>query len=99
MPGFSNYVRKCGLEDSLINLVYLRALQINGCAYCIDMHWQSCWRRKTGLYGLDAWEESIYCSDRERAAPAWTESVASIVGFPATTNAPLNLRDTVAVHQ
>jgi len=81
MLGFSNYLRKSGLEESLLNLIFLRASQINGCAYCIDMHWKD--MRTAGeteqrLYGLDAWEESPYYSDRERAALAWTESVTNV---------------------
>jgi len=81
MFGISNYLRKCGLEESLINLVCLRASQINGCAYCLDMHWKDLRAAGEGeqrLYGLDAWEESPYYSDRERAALAWTESVTNI---------------------
>jgi AhpD family alkylhydroperoxidase len=61
--------------------VKLRASQMNGCAYCIDMHWKDA--RAAGeseqrLYGLDAWEESPYYSDRERAALAWTEALTFI---------------------
>lgn len=81
MLAFSNYVHKCGLEESLLNLVFLRASQINGCAYCIDMHWKDLRAADEGeqrLYGLDAWEESPYYSDRERAALAWTESVTNL---------------------
>ncbi len=81
MLELSSYVRKCGLEESLLNLVNLRASQINGCAFCIDMHWKDL--RAAGedeqrLYGLDAWQESPYYSDRERAALAWTEAVTNI---------------------
>jgi AhpD family alkylhydroperoxidase len=81
MFGLSNYLRKCGLEESLINLVCLRASQINGCAYCLDMHWKdlrAAGEEEQRLYGLDAWEESPYYTDRERAALAWTESVTNI---------------------
>jgi AhpD family alkylhydroperoxidase len=81
MLGLSNYLRQCGLEESLINLVCLRASQINGCAYCLDMHWKdlrAAGEGEQGLYGLDAWEESPYYSDRERAALAWTDSVTNI---------------------
>jgi AhpD family alkylhydroperoxidase len=81
MFGLSNYYRKCGLEESLVNLVCLRASQINGCAYCLDIHWKDLRAAGEGelrLYGLDAWEESPYYSDRERAALAWTESVTNI---------------------
>ena len=81
MLGHSQYLRNCGLEESLINLVCLRASQIDGCAYCLDMHWKDLRAAGEGeqrLYGLDAWEESPYYSDRERAALAWTESIANI---------------------
>ena len=69
-----------GLEPTLLNLVYLRASQINGCAYCIDMHWKdlrSVGENEQRLYGLDAWRESPYYTERERAALAWTEAVNS----------------------
>jgi AhpD family alkylhydroperoxidase len=81
MLGVSNYLRKSGLEESLLNLVYLRASQINGCAFCIDMHWKdlrAAGETEQRLYGLDAWEESPYYSDRERAALAWTEAVTNV---------------------
>jgi AhpD family alkylhydroperoxidase len=64
-----------------MNLVHLRASQINGCAYCIDMHWKDlkvAEEPDQKLYGLDAWEESPYYSDRERAALAWTEAVTNV---------------------
>jgi AhpD family alkylhydroperoxidase len=68
-------------DRKLLDLIYLRASQINGCAYCIDMHWKDL--RAEGeteqrLYGLDAWEESPYYTDRERAALAWTEAVTRL---------------------
>src|SRR5213592_39361 len=81
MFGLGNYLRKSGLDESLINLVCLRASQINGCAYCIDMHWKdlrSAGEGEQRLYGLDAWEESPYYTDRERAALAWAEAVTKI---------------------
>lgn len=81
MLAFSNYVENCGLEHSLLNLIFLRASQLNGCAYCIDMHWKdlrAAGEAEQRLYGLDAWEESPYYSDRERAALAWTESVTNL---------------------
>jgi AhpD family alkylhydroperoxidase len=81
MRGLSSYLRNCGLEESLVNLVCLRASQINGCAYCLDMHWKdlkAAGEAEQRLYGLDAWEESPYYSDRERAALAWTDSVTNI---------------------
>ena len=81
MAGLEKYLHQCGLEESLIHLIKLRASQINGCAYCIDMHWKdlrSIGETEQRLYGLDAWEESPYYTDRERAALAWTEAVTNI---------------------
>jgi len=81
MLDLSNHLGKSGLEESLLNLICLRASQINGCAYCIDMHWKDLRAAGEGeqrLYGLDAWEESPYYSDRERAALAWTDAVTNI---------------------
>jgi AhpD family alkylhydroperoxidase len=79
--GIEHYLQQCGLEESLQNLIKLRVSQINGCAYCIDMHWKDL--RAAGepeqrLYGLDAWEESPYYTERERAALTWAESVTNI---------------------
>ena len=81
MLTLSSYLRKSGLEESLVNLVCLRASQMNGCAYCIDMHWKdlrAAGENEQRLYGLDAWEESPYYSDRERAALAWTEAITNL---------------------
>jgi AhpD family alkylhydroperoxidase len=81
MLGLGKYLHTCGLDQSLINLVYLRASQINGYAFCLDMHWKdlrAAGETEQRLYGLDAWEESPYYSDRERAALAWTEAVTNI---------------------
>ena len=81
MLDVTNYLRECGLEESLLNLVDVRASQINGCAYCLDMHWKdlrAAGETEQRLYGLDAWEESPYYSDRERAALAWTEAVTNV---------------------
>jgi AhpD family alkylhydroperoxidase len=81
MLGLEKYIRQSGLEESLLNLVRLRASQINGCAYCIDMHWKdlrAAGENEQRLYGLDAWKESPYYTDRERAALAWTEAVTNV---------------------
>ena len=81
MYGLGKYLEHSGLEPTLQDLVKLRASQINGCAYCIDMHWKdlrALGENEQRLYGLDAWEESPYYSDRERAALAWTESVTKV---------------------
>ena len=81
MLAMEDYLSKCGLEHRLLHLLKLRASQINGCAFCIDMHWKDA--RAAGeseqrLYGLNAWEESPLYTDRERAALAWTESVTQV---------------------
>jgi AhpD family alkylhydroperoxidase len=81
MSALHAFVRGCGLEHSLVELVKLRASQINGCAYCIDMHTKEL--RADGeseqrLYLLDAWRESPFYSERERAALAWTEAVTLV---------------------
>ncbi len=75
------YVNACGLEQSLLHLVRIRASQICGCAYCIDMHVQDA--RAQGeteqrIYALDAWPRTPFYTDRERAALAWTEAVTLI---------------------
>jgi AhpD family alkylhydroperoxidase len=76
MLGIENYLRECGIESKLLDLIRLRASQINGCAYCIDMHWKdlkAAGETDQRLYGLDAWQESPYYSDRELAALAEAE--------------------------
>ncbi len=81
MSGLERYLRQCGLEESLIHLIKLRASQINGCAYCLDMHWKdlrAIGESEQRLYSLDAWRECPYYSDRERAALAWTEAVTLV---------------------
>jgi AhpD family alkylhydroperoxidase len=81
MYGLEEYVKKCGLEVSLIELVKLRASQLNGCAYCIDMHTKDARARgetEQRLYLLNAWREAPFYSERERAALEWTEAVTLI---------------------
>jgi len=75
------YLAGCGLEHKLLHLIKMRASQINGCAYCLDMH--SLDARAAGeteqrLYTLDAWGETPFFTDRERAALAWTEAVTLV---------------------
>ena len=75
------YVRHSGLEESLVNLVKMRSSQINGCAFCLDMHSKDA--RAAGeteqrLYVLPAWREAPFYTDRERAALEWTEAVTKI---------------------
>jgi len=81
LRGLNAYVEGSGLEHSLLELVKTRASQINGCAYCLDMHTKDA--RAAGeteqrLYTLSAWRETPFFSDRERAALAWTEAVTRI---------------------
>jgi AhpD family alkylhydroperoxidase len=81
MLGMERFVRGCGLEHSLLELVKTRASQINRCAYCIDMHTKDA--RAAGeseqrLYALSAWRETPFFSERERAALEWTEALTLI---------------------
>ena len=74
-------IRHSGLEPSLVELVKMRTSQMNGCAYCLDMHSKDA--RAAGeteqrLYGLNAWEEAPYYTERERAALKWTEALTNI---------------------
>lgn len=81
MGSLHAFVHDCGLEQSLLELIKLRASQINGCAHCIDMHTKEL--RAMGideqrLYLLNAWEDSPFYSERERAALAWSEAVTRV---------------------
>ena len=81
MGALEEYLNGCGIEHPLIHLIKLRASQINGCAYCLDMHWKdlaALGEQPQRLYSLDAWRECPYYTDRERAALAWTEAVTLI---------------------
>jgi AhpD family alkylhydroperoxidase len=89
-------VRRSGLEGSLIELVKMRASQINGCAFCLDMHAKDA--RKQGeteqrLYVLTAWRETPYYSERERAALAWTECLTRLPADGAPESAYRALED------
>ena len=81
MLALESYVHETGLESSLLELVKMRASQINGCAYCLDMHSKDA--RAAGeteqrLFVLNAWREAPFYTDRERAALAWTEAVTLV---------------------
>jgi len=81
MLGLEQYLHACGLEEPLIHLIKLRTSQINGCAYCLDMHWKdlrTIGENEQRLYSLDAWRECPFYTDRERAALEWTEAVTRI---------------------
>jgi AhpD family alkylhydroperoxidase len=81
MLALEKYISGCGLDHRFVHLLKLRASQINGCAYCIDMH--SIDARAAGeteqrLYALDAWRETPFFDDRERAGLAWIEAVTLV---------------------
>jgi AhpD family alkylhydroperoxidase len=81
MDALDRYLQECGIEKPLLMLVQLRASQINGCAYCLDMHWKdlrASGEREQRLYSLDAWRECPYYTDRERAALHWAEAVTHV---------------------
>ena len=80
LNGFGVYLAKSAVEKALLDLVCFRVSQINGCAYCLDMHSKDL--RAEGeteqrLYGLDAWRDAPYYTERERAALAWAEAVTA----------------------
>ncbi len=91
------YVDSCGLERPLLELVRLRASQINGCAYCLDMHTKDA--RALGeteqrLYLISAWRDSPLYTERERAALEWTEAVTLV----SQTNVPDDVYERVKQH-
>lgn len=78
MYGLNGYLAKSRIEHSLLNLIYFRVSQINGCAFCLDMHSKDLiaeGETSQRLYVLNAWREAPFYSDRERAALAWAEAV------------------------
>ena len=81
LMGVETYIEKSGLEAQLINLIKMRASQINGCAYCLHMHTSDAragGESEARLYLLPAWRESAMYTARERAALAWTEAVTAV---------------------
>ena len=81
MKELESYLHSSTIEPRLLDLVRLRASQINGCAYCIDMHSKDLLAAGESidrLLGLEAWRESTFYSDRERAALEWTEAVTLV---------------------
>jgi AhpD family alkylhydroperoxidase len=97
MRELEKYVHGSGLERSLYELVKTRASQINGCAYCLDMHTKDA--RKAGeteqrLYALSAWRETPFYTERERAALEWTEALTLI----SENEVPDTLYDSVSKH-
>jgi AhpD family alkylhydroperoxidase len=97
MYALEAYLAQSTIEPKLKHMLKLRASQINGCAYCIDMHWKDArahGETEQRLYGLDAWEESPYYTDRERAALAYIESVTRV----AETHVPDDIFDRARSH-
>lgn len=97
MYGLETYLHACGLESSLLELVKMRVSQMNGCAYCLDMHSKDA--RAAGeteqrLYLLNAWREAPFYTERERAALAWAESLTRV----AESQAPDEVYDEVRRH-
>jgi AhpD family alkylhydroperoxidase len=97
MYGLEVFVKHSGLEKPLLELIKLRASQINGCAYCIDMHTKDA--RAAGeteqrLYLLNAWREAPFYTDRERAALEWTEAVTLV----SQTHVPDEVYESVKEH-
>ena len=87
MLGLEQYARQSGLEPALLELTKIRVSQINGCAFCLDMHTKDA--RAAGeteqrLYALPAWCETPFFSDRERAALAWAEAVTRVSERPVS---------------
>lgn len=83
MAAIGSYLAKSSVERALLELVYYRVSQINGCAYCLDMHTKDL--RELGeteqrLYVLPAWREAPFYTDRERAALAWAEALTKLTG-------------------
>jgi AhpD family alkylhydroperoxidase len=81
LSGVEAYLHSCGLEEGLLHLIKLRTSQINGCAFCLDMHskdLRAIGETEQRLYTLDAWRECPWFTERERAALAWTEALTLI---------------------
>ena len=97
LMALENQIASSGLEQSLMELVKTRASQINGCAFCVNMHTQDARKRgetEQRLYLLNAWREAPFYTERERAALAWTEAVTLI----SQTHAPDEVYTEVRAH-
>lgn len=97
MLALEKYLAECGLDHKLLHLLKMRSSQINGCAYCIDMHSKDA--RALGeteqrLYELDAWRETPFYSDRERAALEWVEAITLV----SQTHVPDSVFEEVRKH-
>jgi AhpD family alkylhydroperoxidase len=97
MFGLEKYLATCGLDHKLLHLLKLRPSQINGCAFCIDMHSKdarSLGETEQRLYSLDAWRETPFYTDKERAALAWVEAVTLV----SQTHVPDEVYEEVKKH-
>jgi AhpD family alkylhydroperoxidase len=97
MMALEIYTRNCGLEKSLLELVKTRVSQINGCAFCIDMHTKDArlgGETEQRLYALAAWRETPFFSERERAALEWAEALTLI----SETHVPDDVYERVRQH-
>jgi AhpD family alkylhydroperoxidase len=87
LGGLDTYLRDSGPEPGLLNLIKTRASQLNGCAYCLDMHTKDAragGETEQRLYALPAWRATPFYTDRERAALAWTEALTLISPGPVS---------------
>jgi AhpD family alkylhydroperoxidase len=83
LSGIGNYLATCTVERPLLELIYYRVSQINGCAYCLDMHTKdlrALGETEQRLYVLPAWREAPFYTERERAALAWAEALTRLNG-------------------
>ena len=83
LSGLGQYLAKSSIEQLLLNLVYFRVSQLNGCAFCLDMHSKDLRAKgetEQRLYVLDAWREAPFYTEKERAALAWAEALTKING-------------------
>ena len=97
MRAMEQYIAGCGLDHRFVHLLKLRASQINGCAYCIDMHAidaRAAGESEQRLYALDAWRETPFFDDRERAGLAWIEAVTLV----SQTHVPDSVYDEAREH-
>lgn len=95
--GLQKFVNNTGLEESLLNLVMLRVSQINGCAYCVDVHCADARKNsetERRLQAVCVWQESPFFTDRERAALAWAEAITLL----SETHAPDGIYQEVRGH-
>ena len=87
LGGLETYVRNSGLHPRLLNLIKIRASQLNGCAYCLDMHTKDAragGETEQRLYALPAWRATPFYSDQERGALAWTDALTLVSQGPVS---------------